>query len=344
MLSEKELTRYSRSLPIIGKEGQEKLKKASVLVVGAGGLGSSAAIYLAASGVGTLGILDFDKVEESNLQRQILHGEGDTGKEKTLSAKQTLETLNPHTKIKVHQEHLSEENVSEILKQYDIILDCSDSLETKHLVNSTCHKLGKTLVYGAAVGKEGQLAVFKPEGPCLACLLKAEKAPTCSSEGVLPIAPGVIGILQASEAIKLALGQKPIEGLMVFNTDQTRFKIFSFKKNPSCPTCSKNPEKPKENKREITPKELKQLVEKGEVQLIDVREPFEREASKIEGSLSIPMNELESSLGKLDKNKLIVTYCQSGIRSLEAQKFLEKKGFRSKSLKGGLVAWFSFLQ
>ena len=338
MLSEKELLRYSRQLPLLGKEGQEALKKSRVLVVGLGGLGSPAALYLASAGVGTLGLCDFDQVQEHNLHRQLLFTEKDLGTPKTLAAKETLEKLNPFVKLELLPEKLTEENSEKILKQYDIIMDCTDSLETKFLLNRTCRTLGKPLVYGAAVGTEGQLAVFTPEGPCLACLVKTRKAPTCSSEGVLPTIPGVIGCLQAGEALKLALKQSPLDGLLVFDGKKCEFKKFSFSKSPDCPACSGNPQqKPKPSENEITTQELKSILKT--VQLIDVREQREWDSGHIPGAVHIPIKNLPEKLKSLDKRNLIVTYCQIGNRSLEAQKLLAKKGFQARTLKGGLEKW-----
>ena len=370
MLSQRELIRYSRSLPIIGKEGQEKLKQSRILVVGMDGLGSPAALYLASAGVGALGILDFDRVELSNLSRQILHPEKNLGKPKTLSAKETLEQINPSVNIEVLNEKLTEKNAEKIIEKFDIVIDGTDSLETKQLINKVCRSLQKPLVYGAAVGTEGQLAVFTQETGCLACLIRSPSGPSCSTEGVLPPVPGVIGILQAAEAVKLATGQEPFKGLLIYDFKKTAFRIFSFRKNPSCSVCSKplkaknqgknmkfprffKKEVPSPNEaknelpaiketvseNEITPKELKLLLDKKEVQIIDVREQWEWNICHIEGAHLIPLSSLPQKSLQLDKTKFYVTQCHSGNRSLEAQQFLQSKGFKAKSLRGGIERW-----
>lgn len=354
MLSPEEKERYARSLSIIGKEGQEKLKQAKVLVVGAGGLGSPAAFYLAAAGVGTLGIVDFDTVQVSNLQRQLLHTNKDLHKPKIDSAKETLQQLNPHITLQVHNERLTEDNVA-LISEYELVLDGSDSLETKHLLNQACQSLDIPLVYGAAVGEEGQLAVFLPGEGCLQCIISTPDAPTCQQEGVLPTAPGLIGTLQAHEALKLLLGKPKQRGLLTLGP--SGFKTFHFNKNPDCPTCGPTREKQmksassllgdfKTNKQkqsmdiEISPKEAEELFQAKKAVILDVREPFERDHSSIEGSLFIPLRELESRLQELPKDTLIIAHCHSGIRSFQAAQFLQEKGFQSRSLSGGIERWF----
>lgn len=335
MLNEQELERYKRSIAVIGEKGQERLKQAKVLVVGAGGLGSPASMYLAAAGVGTLGIADGDVVDSSNLQRQVVHQAEDVGKEKSQSAQEQLKKLNSFITINQHGK-LTEENAESIIKDYDVVVDGVDSLEVKQLINKTCVALKKPLVYGAAVGMEGQLAVFQGNG-CLTCLVETPAAPSCSVEGVLPTVPGVIGMLQAGEVIKLILGMKPVEGLLLYDFHSGDFRSFAFTKNPHCSTCGDGTPQPKPQGDEITCQELNET--KGQVQLVDVREQWEWDIAHIEGAKLIPLGMLSGKLEELDKNKPVVTYCHSGNRSLEAARFLQDEGFQARSLKGGINKW-----
>lgn len=360
MLSPKDLQKYARSFPIIGKEGQEKLNNAKILVIGIGGLGCPAALYLAASGIGTLGILDHDKVELSNLQRQVLFTEKNIGQEKTASAGKVLSALNPSMNIIPLQLNLTKENAASTIAKYDIILDCTDSLETKRIINQVCISLHKPLVYGAAVREEGQVAIFTKETGCLNCLIQAGSAPSCSIEGILPTVAGIIGILQAHEALSLVMGKKPQPLLMVFSGGEWRTFRFSascslhhsFKAGGKRKTMeffhrSKKqelvaepaPALQQESEREILPQEVKELREKGKVELIDVREQWEWDICHIDGAKLIPMSMLAEKSKEFKKEKFYITYCHTGVRSLHAQHTLASQGFKVKSLQGGIARW-----
>ena len=366
-LSSSELVRYDRhlSLPQVGREGQLKLKNSRVLLVGAGGLGSPLALYLAAAGVGTLGVVDHDRVEESNLQRQVLHGTAELGAPKVDSAARRLRDINPHVEVIAYPEALSSDNALEILKNYQIVVDGTDNFATRYLVNDACVFLGLPHVYGSVFRFEGQVSVFHAAagGPCYRCLYPKpplpETAPNCAEGGVLGILPGVIGTLQATEVIKLLLGVgKTLLGrLLMFDALSMTFREWGVKASKSCPVCGESPTitelqdyqefcgvaQPSEDE-EISPEELVTLRQKGECPVvIDVREPEEWEAFHLGEELDarlIPLGSLPSQLGHLDSEAEYVIYCKSGARSKKALELLKNSGFeRVRSLRGGILGW-----
>jgi len=366
-LTREEFLRYGRHLimPEVGLKGQKKLKSASVLIVGAGGLGSPLAFYLTAAGVGRIGIVDFDVVDLSNLQRQIIHTTKDVGRSKLESAKEKLEALNPNVKIETYETRLTSENALEIIKDYDIIIDGTDNFPTRYLVNDACVLLKKPNVYGSIFRFEGQASVFYAEfGPCYRCLYQEPPppglVPSCAEGGVLGVLPGIIGTIQALEAIKLILGVgEPLIGkLLLFDALKMKFREVKLRKNPQCPICGENPTikdlidyeafcgvMPEqilhETGLEITAEELKAKLENGEdIILIDVREPHEYEINRIQGSILIPLSRLAEEVNKLDQTREVVLYCKMGGRSARAVQFLRELGFtRVKNLAGGIDAW-----
>lgn len=367
-LMEEELKRYSRhlALPEIGKEGQLKLKKAKVLIIGAGGLGSPAAVYLAAAGVGTIGIVDYDKIDLSNLQRQILYSKEDIGKNKTAVIKKQLEKINNNIKIITYDEKLTSNNALNIIKNYDVVIDGSDNFPTRYLVNDACVLLKKPDVYGSVYRFDGQASVFNyRNGPCYRCLFPnpppADLIPNCAEAGVLGVLPGVIGTVQATEAIKIILGKgKVLSGrLLVYNALDMTFMELNAKKNENCPSCSENPaitklidyenfcnnKNEKINKDEITAKELKKMMENNEdFILMDVREKAEQDMCKIENAKLASFTEIVKGnlkiFNNIGKNKKIVLYCHTGNRSAYVLNLLKKKGYKDvKNLIGGIDAW-----
>ncbi len=367
-LSNEEILRYSRHLimPEVGMSGQRKLKEASVLLIGAGGLGSPAALYLAAAGVGRIGIVDFDVVDSSNLQRQIIHSEEFLGKPKLKSAKKRLLGLNPHIHIDTYETPFTSANAGELVPQYDIVADGTDNFPTRYLVNDACVLYGKPNVYGSIFRFEGQASVFyAKEGPCYRCLYEEPPppglVPSCAEGGVLGVLPGIIGTIQALEVIKLIIGQgEPLIGrLLVFDALKMSFRELKLRKNPDCPVCGENPtihefidyeqfcgifptdDSDAITEDDVTVRELKQKIDAGEdFFLLDVREPFEREICKLQDDLVIPLNQLSENLNKLNTADDIVIYCRSGARSMKALNFLKDVGFtRLKNLKGGIIAW-----
>jgi adenylyltransferase/sulfurtransferase len=369
-LTRDELSRYARHLilPEVGVEGQQKLKAARVLCVGAGGLGSPLALYLTAAGVGTLGLVDFDVVDASNLQRQILHSTADVGRRKLDSAEEKLAALNPAVRMVKHETMLSSANALEILKDYDIVADGTDNFPTRYLVNDACVLLGKPNVYGSVFRFEGQASVFATrEGPCYRCLYPEPPppgmVPNCAEGGVLGILPGLIGIIQATEVIKLILGKgEPLIGrLLLVDALSMRFRELKLKKNPECPVCGAHPTvtalidyqefcgiKP-ESKQEqavkngipqMTVQELKQRRDLGEdLFVLDVREPYEYQIANIGGTL-IPQGEVPQRLAEIDRNREIVVQCRSGSRSQRIAEFLAQQGYPNvKNLAGGILAW-----
>ena len=364
-LSHEELLRYSRhlTLPEVGLAGQSKLKQARVLLVGAGGLGSPAALYLAAAGVGTLGIVDFDLVDRTNLQRQILHGTSDIGTAKTDSARARLHETNPHVAVDTFPERLSSSNALEILKRFDIIVDGSDNFPTRYLVNDACVLLGKPSVYGAVFRFDGQVSVFfAKDGPCYRCLYAEppppDLVPSCAEGGILGVLPGIIGSLQALEAIKLILGVgEPLVGrLLLFDGRRMQFRELALEKDPDCPVCGARPTVTSLIDYEafcgagntgangagveITPQELRRQRGKPNLVLIDVREPREAEIARIEGSQLIPLRDLPRAIPHLPPQAEIVTFCHHGPRSLKARELLTGAGFANvRSLAGGIDAW-----
>lgn len=366
VLTHEEIRRYSRHLlmPEVGLAGQKKLKAASVLIIGAGGLGSPAALYLAAAGVGRIGLVDFDVVDESNLQRQILHGTSWVGKPKLASAKARLLDLNPDITVETHEVLLNSQNALDILRDYDIIIDGTDNFPTRYLVNDACVFLGKPLIYGSIFRFEGQATVFDARvGPCYRCLYPEPPppglVPSCAEGGVFGVLPGVIGAIQATEAIKLIIGQgEPLIGrLLLYDALSMRFRELRLRKNPACPVCGENPTirelidyeafcgvrviEEHVTEFDITPRELKAMLERDgqQIVLLDVREPHEWEICHLEGAVLIPLRELPEQLHRLDPTREYVVYCKSGARSAQAARILQSAGLRVKHLRGGINAW-----
>jgi adenylyltransferase/sulfurtransferase len=369
-LTTDDLARYSRHLilPEVGMEGQQKLKAAKVLCVGTGGLGSPLALYLAAAGIGTLGLVDFDVVDASNLQRQIIHSTKDIGRKKIDSAAEKLTALNPALKVVKHETMLSSANALDILKGYDIVADGTDNFPTRYLVNDACVLLGKPNVYGSIFRFEGQASVFATEqGPCYRCLYPEPPppglVPSCAEGGVLGILPGLVGVIQATEVIKLILGNgSPLIGrLLLVDALNMRFRELKLRKNPECPVCGDRPtvtelidyqnfcgivpETPQEANLkngipQITVKELKRRIDAGEdVQLIDVREPYEYQIAQIGGKL-IPQNDVAQRLAEIDRDREVVVHCKSGGRSQRIAEFLKQSGYpRVANVAGGILAW-----
>jgi len=369
-LSQADLARYSRHLilPEVGMEGQQKLKAARVLCVGTGGLGSPLALYLAAAGIGTLGLVDFDVVDASNLQRQIIHSTKDVGRKKLDSAGDKLLALNPALNLVKHEVMLSSANALEILRGYDIVADGTDNFPTRYLVNDACVLLGKPNVYGSVFRFEGQASVFATrEGPCYRCLYPEPPppglVPNCAEGGVLGILPGMVGIIQATEVIKLILGKgEPLVGrLLLVDALAMRFRELKLRKNPACPVCGEHPtvtelidyqqfcgitpetaqEKSLKNGiPQISVTELKQRLDAGDdLFILDVREPYEYQIANIGGKL-IPQNEVPQRLAEIDRNREIIVHCRSGARSQRIAEFLAKQGYPNvKNLAGGVLAW-----
>ena len=357
-----EIRRYSRHLilPEFGARGQKRLKAARVLVVGAGGLGSPAAMYLAAAGVGTLGLVDFDVVDLSNLQRQVLHGTPDVGRSKLDSAKDRLAALNPLVKLQTHAIALSSENALALFAQYDLVLDGTDNFATRYLINDACVLRGIPNVSASVFRFEGQVSVFAAkDGPCYRCLYPEPPppglAPSCGEGGVLGIVPGVIGTLQATEAIKVVtgVGQPLVGRLLTFDALEMTFRQFKLKKDPRCPVCGPSPTlttlqdyeqfcgtraPPPGTVREVSPQWL--VEHRREVQLLDVREAGEREINEISGSAHIPFGDLQARYDELSKTEDLVVYCKVGERSARAVEFLISMGFqRVFNLEGGIERW-----
>jgi adenylyltransferase/sulfurtransferase len=369
-LTTDDLSRYSRHLilPEVGMEGQQKLKAARVLCVGTGGLGSPLALYLTAAGIGTLGLVDFDVVDASNLQRQIIHSTKDIGRKKLDSAEEKLKALNPSINIVKHDTMLSSANALEIIKDYDIVADGTDNFPTRYLVNDACVLLGKPNAYGSIFRFEGQASVFATEqGPCYRCLSPEPPppglVPSCAEGGVLGILPGLVGVIQATEVIKLILGKgEPLIGrLLLVDALNMRFRELKLRKNPECPVCGENPtvtelidyqhfcgivpETPQEANLkngipQISVKELKRRIDAGEdVQLIDVREPYEYQIAQIGGKL-IPQNDVANRLAEIDRDREVVVHCRSGARSQRIAEFLKQAGYpKVVNVAGGILAW-----
>jgi molybdopterin/thiamine biosynthesis adenylyltransferase/rhodanese-related sulfurtransferase len=363
-LSTEELQRYSRHLimPEVTAEGQRRLKAARVLCVGAGGLGSPAALYLAAAGVGTIGIVDFDEVDLSNLQRQILHGTKDIGRGKLESARDRLRDINPEIEIELHRCRFSSENAPEIVSKYDIVVDGSDNFATRYLSNDVCVFAHKPNVYGSVFRFEGQTTVFAPHlgGPCYRCLFPEppppESVPNCAQAGVLGVLPGIIGLLQAIETIKLIVGiGEPLIGrLLHFDALKVKFRELNLRRDAHCPVCGENPTifspidyeqfcgvQRDETIPVISARELKRKMDAREAfELIDVREPFEFEIARIDGSKLVPLGEIAERTDELQREQTIVVHCHSGGRSAEAVRLLKQRGFTNVyNLEGGIDAW-----
>jgi molybdopterin/thiamine biosynthesis adenylyltransferase/rhodanese-related sulfurtransferase len=367
-LSQQELLRYSRHLilPDVELAGQRRLKAARVLIVGAGGLGSPVALYLAAAGVGTLGLVDFDVVDVTNLQRQLLHGTKDVGRPKLLSARERIHDVNPHVHVEPYETRLTSANALEVIREYDLVVDGTDNFATRYLTNDACVLLGKPNVYGSIFRFEGQASVFAAaDGPCYRCLFPEPPppglVPSCAEGGVLGVLPGMIGTIQAAEALKLVLGMDGtlVGRLLLVNALTMDFRTMRLRKDPSCPACGTRTIKElidydeycgtpggeapydRDGVTEITPRELAEQMRAGaEVDLIDVREPGEWEVARLPGARLVPLGQLASSMAKLDSAREIVVMCRSGQRSANAARQLQAAGFRKvKNLAGGILRW-----
>jgi molybdopterin/thiamine biosynthesis adenylyltransferase/rhodanese-related sulfurtransferase/molybdopterin converting factor small subunit len=367
-LDRDEILRYSRHLimPEVGMEGQRRLKAAKVLMIGAGGLGSPLALYLAAAGVGRLGIVDFDVVDFTNLQRQIIHSTRNVGRLKLDSAKERIAEINPYVQVDPYEVPLTSENALQILEPYDIIVDGTDNFPTRYLVNDACVLLGKPNVYGSIFRFEGQASVFyAKEGPCYRCLYPEPPppglVPSCAEGGVLGVLPGVIGVIQAIETVKLIIGKgEPLIGrLLLFDALRMQFRELKLRKSPDCPICGPNPtihelidyqefcgmnnqpEIEVGSEFEITPLELKSKIDRGdEFVLIDVREPEEYAIARIPGSRLIPLRTVPERINELSTADDIVVHCRSGMRSGQAVEFMKQAGYRKvKNLVGGILRW-----
>ena len=371
-LTNDEIKRYSRHLimPEVGVDGQRKLKAGSVLCIGAGGLGSPAAMYLAAAGVGTIGVVDFDVVDFSNLQRQIIHGTPDVGRSKLASAKDRLHAINPHIDVQTYETTVTSENALQLFEPYDVILDGTDNFPTRYLTNDACVLLGKPNAYGSIFRFEGQASVFATkDGPCYRCLYPEPPppglVPSCAEGGVLGVLPGIIGVVQATEAIKLiaGIGEPLIGRFLIYDALRMRFRELKLRKDPDCPVCGTHPTvtrlidyaqfcglapAPTETASvtqntglEISPVELKQRLDRGDkVRIVDVREPNEFQINRIPGAELIPLGELPRRYAELDPDEELVVQCKMGGRSAKAADFLRSVGFkRVLNLKGGILEW-----
>jgi len=377
-LTNEEIKRYSRHLimPEVGLDGQRRLKAGSVLCIGAGGLGSPAAMYLAAAGVGRIGVVDFDVVDFSNLQRQIIHGTSSVGKTKLQSAKERLNDINPNIQVDTYETALSSENALELFKPYDVILDGTDNFPTRYLTNDACVLLGKPNAYGSIFRFEGQASVFATkDGPCYRCLYPEPPppglVPSCAEGGVLGVLPGVIGVIQATEAIKLiaGIGEPLIGRFLIYDALRMRFRELKLRKDPDCPVCGTHPTvtklidyeefcglRPsveedaiavaasagaKSNATDITAVELKERLDRGDaLTIVDVREPNEYQINRLPGSQLIPLGEIPRRYAELDPDDEIIVSCKIGGRSAKAADYLRSVGFKHVlNLKGGIIAW-----
>jgi adenylyltransferase/sulfurtransferase len=369
-LDNDEIRRYSRHLilPEVGLAGQKKICSTSVLCIGAGGLGSPIAMYLAAAGIGKIGLLDFDTVDFSNLQRQIIHGTPDVGRPKTESAKATIQRINPNVEVVLHNTRVTSENALDILALYDIVVDGTDNFPTRYLTNDACVLLKKPNVYGSIFRFEGQASVFAPHlnGPCYRCLYPEPPppgmVPSCAEGGVLGVLPGIIGTIQATEILKLALGKGSslIGRLLLFNALEMKFREVRLRRDPQCPLCGEKPSitklidyemfcgivpppaGPVSNPDEVTVQEMKKALDNPAlgIRVIDVREPDEQQIARVEGVPLFPLSALPRHFTELDPNQQIYIHCKSGGRSMRALQFLREQGFKYvKSVKGGITAW-----
>ena len=367
-LTNDEIHRYSRHLilPDVGLTGQRQLKNARVLLIGAGGLGSPTALYLAAAGVGTLGLVDFDVVDVTNLQRQIIHGTKDVGRPKIESAKDRIADVNPHIHVEAFETPFTSANALDIAKDFDVIVDGTDNFATRYLTNDTAVLLGKPNVYGSIFRFEGQSSVFATEnGPCYRCLFREPPppglVPSCAEGGVLGVLPGLIGTIQATETIKLILGvgDNLIGRLLLVDTLAMQFRTVKVRKDPTCPACGTReikelidyeefcgiPQTAQQEARaevvNVTPAELNARIQRGEdIDLVDVREPFEWDIARIPGARLVPLNSVQAALGTFDKNRTIAIHCKSGVRSLKAAGVLLDAGFtRVLNVTGGILRW-----
>ncbi len=373
-LTREERKRYSRhlTLPQVGIEGQEKLKRASALIVGAGGLGAPVGLYLAAAGVGALGIADFDVVEESNLQRQVIHSTSGVGSSKAESAARRITELNPFVRTIIHEERLTSANAMDIMRGYDVIVDGTDNFPTRYLTNDACVLLGKPLVYGSVYRFEGQASLFDATiGPCYRCLFPEPpppgSVPSCEEGGVFGVLPGLIGMIQATETIKriTGIGESLAGRLLVFDALEMRFRELRLRKDPECPVCGAHPSVTElidyeafcgvgaadaegsggasvsEPGTDLTPVELKAKLDRGErIELVDVREDFELDIAALPYTKWIPLGEFTDRIGELDKDAETIVYCHTGGRSGRAVEFLRRSGFsNARNLKGGITRW-----
>ncbi|RPJ45844.1 MAG: molybdopterin-synthase adenylyltransferase MoeB [Candidatus Latescibacterota bacterium] len=366
LLSEEEIARYGRHLvlPEVGREGQERLKAGSALIVGAGGLGSPIALYLAAAGVGRIGIIDFDRVDPSNLQRQVLYETADVGKPKALAAARRIASINPHIVVEPYDERLGAGSARKLLGAYDVVLDGSDNFPTRYLVNDACVLLGKPNVYGSIFRFEGQATVFDARvGPCYRCLFPEPPPegtiPSCADAGVLGVLPALIGSIQATEAIKILLGagETLVGRLLLYDALHMNFKELRLRKDPSCPVCGESPTIRTLDETvascgapagadapavlSVEPRALEERLRAGEpLLLLDVREPFEAEICRLAGSILVPPGEMEKRLAEFDRGRTVVCYCHTGVRSYYAAHLLVSNGFRRvENLSGGIDAW-----
>jgi adenylyltransferase/sulfurtransferase len=368
-LNNEEIRRYSRHLilPEVGLAGQKKIKATSVLCIGAGGLGSPIAMYLAAAGIGKIGIVDFDTVDYSNLQRQILHTDADVGRSKAESAKETIRGINPNCEVVIHNTRITSENALDLIRPYDIVVDGTDNFPTRYLTNDACVLLKKPNVYGSIFRFEGQASVFAPHlgGPCYRCLYPEPPppgmVPSCAEGGVLGVLPGIIGCIQATEILKLALGKgHSLTGrLVLFNALDMKFRELKLRKDPACPICGEHPTikelidyetfcgivpEPENNGNpdEVTVQDMKKALDDPSlhIKVVDVREPDEYEIAKVAGVPLLPLSQLNERFTELDPNQQYYLHCKAGVRSMKALNFLRQQGFKYvKSVKGGITAW-----
>jgi len=368
-LNNEEIRRYSRHLilPEVGLAGQKKIKAASVLCIGAGGLGSPIAMYLAAAGIGKIGIVDFDTVDYSNLQRQILHTDADVGRSKAESAKETIKGINPNVEVVIHNTMINAENALDLIRPYDIVVDGTDNFPTRYLTNDACVLLKKPNVYGSIFRFEGQASVFAPHlgGPCYRCLYPEPPppgmVPSCAEGGVLGVLPGIIGCIQTTEILKLALGKgTPLTGrLVLFNALDMKFRELKLRRDPACPICGDNPTikelidydafcgivpqtENQGNPDEVTVQDMKKALDNPSlnIKVVDVREAFEYEIAKVDGVPLLPMSQLQQRFTELDPNTQYYLLCKVGARSAEAMRFLRQQGFKYvKNVKDGINAW-----
>jgi adenylyltransferase/sulfurtransferase len=368
-LNKDEIRRYSRHLilPEVGLAGQKKIKGTSVLCIGAGGLGSPIAMYLAAAGIGKIGIVDFDTVDFSNLQRQILHTDADVGRSKAESAKETIHGINPHCEVVIHNTRISSENALDLIRPYDIVVDGTDNFPTRYLTNDACVLLKKPNVYGSIFRFEGQASVFAPHlgGPCYRCLYPEPPppgmVPSCAEGGVLGVLPGIIGCIQATEILKLAIGKGTslVGRLVLFNALDMKFRELKLRRDPQCPVCGENPtikelidyemfcgieppSKQNEDPDEVTVQDMKKALDNPSlgIKVIDVREPDEYEIAKVNGVPLLPLSQLQQRFTELDPNAQYYIHCKMGGRSMKALQFLRQQGFKYlKNVKGGIDAW-----
>jgi adenylyltransferase/sulfurtransferase len=368
-LNNEEIRRYSRHLilPEVGLAGQKKLKGTSVLCIGAGGLGSPISMYLAAAGIGKIGIVDFDTVDYSNLQRQLLHTDADVGRPKAQSAKETIAGLNPHCEVVLYNTRITAENALDLIRPYDIVVDGTDNFPTRYLTNDACVLLKKPTVYGSIFRFEGQASVFAPHlgGPCYRCLYPEPPppgmVPSCAEGGVLGVLPGIIGCIQATEILKLAIGKgTPLIGrLLLFNALDMKFRELKLRRDPQCPICGEHPTITElidyetfcgivpepaagENPDEVTVQEMKKALDNPSlgIKVVDVREADEYEIAKVPGVPLLPLSQLNDRFTELDPNQQYYLHCKAGVRSLKALNFLRQQGFKYvKSVRGGITAW-----